>query len=232
MKRLWLVLTVGAVGGFGGASGCVADSDPRSGETVGEIEQKELGGLSLSLVSNDSQGRAYRLRNATFNIQPEYWGYDGGAAPSATVLSSESDPDAARLSVRLVPGPYRVTLSGDWFVERLSPAGYERVEQVALLTEPTQYAYIGQDWYYDVEYRFGVDGTLIDFRHGDLNIGIAIELPSDGPSYDGGFPVPGDAGPSVDGGVPLPVDGGSYDASTPVDASLIGRRDAGRAIAD
>jgi len=212
MKRLRFILAVGAIGGSVVVGGCVADTKPGTDEAPAEAEQIELGGLSLALTSSDSQGRAYRLRNASFTIEADYyWGYDAGVGPSTTVVSTETDPDADRISVRLTPGPYRVTLGGDWYIERLSSAGAERVEQVVLLGEPMQYAYVGQDWYYDLEFRFGVDGTLLDFRHGDLNIDIAIELPGDRPSYDGGTPFPVDAGSPRDAALyPPPVrrDGG------------------------
>jgi hypothetical protein len=165
------------------------------------------------LRSVDSRGRSYRLRNATFAVDSNYWWYDGGAPPPSTVLSSEDDPDADRLSVRLVPGEYRVTLGGDWYIERLADNGPERVQQVALLTDATQYAYISDQWYYDLEYRFGVDGTLLDFRHGDLNIDIGIQLP--------GEPSPGypwtDGGIVVDGGIEI-----SYDAGPPTPSTDAG----------
>jgi hypothetical protein len=39
-----------------------------------------------------------------------------------------------------------------------------------------------------VIYTFGVDGTLIDFRHGNLNIGFNVEHPNEdgGVQADGG----------------------------------------------
>jgi hypothetical protein len=199
MKRLLLIL---AAAGAIGSTGCAEDSAPETDDPSANVEANELGGLSLSLTSYDSQGRAYRLRNATFTIQPSYWYGDGGVS-AETVLSTETDPNADRLSVRLVPGQYTVYLGGEWYIERLTASGPERVEKVALLSETAQWAYVGQDWYTDLEFRFGVDGELIDFRHGDLNIDIAIELPGEGPypyhdsgvmypSYDAGSPTPPD----------------------------------------
>lgn len=183
---------------------CAADT--AAPDDLGTPEDPQaVSGLSLALTSMDSHGRAYRLRNATFSIaEPYYYYYDGGAPPAPTVVSSEDDPGSSRLSVRLVPGYYQVTLGGDWYLERLTPAGSERVAQVALLTPSVQDVYIGDGWNYDVEFRFGVDGSLIDFRHGDLDIDISIELPGEGPSNprnDGGF--------IVDAATPAPItDGG------------------------
>jgi len=198
MKRLGWLLAAAVVCG-----GC-ADASNDTDDTPEPAAQSELGGLSLALTSVDSQGRPYRLRNATFSITSDYWYGDGGL-PQTTVLSTEDDPNADQLTTRLVPGYYRVTLGGDWYIERLGAGGPERVQQVVLLDEATQFTYVGQDWNNELRFAFGVDGTLIDFRHGDLTIDISIELPGDGPrdagpiyppfpSYDAGTPIYRDAG--------------------------------------
>jgi hypothetical protein len=199
---------------FGGCAEDTANDDP-----AGQTEQDAVSGISLALRTVDSQGVSYRLRNATFTVYSDTWYYDGGAAPAGQVLSTETDPDADRLNLRLVPGPYRVELGGDWYLERLGVNGPERVEQVVLLTESVQWTYVYNGWNSDLDYRFGVGGELVDFRHGDLNIDISVELPGEGPT-DGGFypyppfppypypPYPGDGDgdeeaptPSVDAGV-------------------------------
>lgn len=184
MKRLLLVLAAAVLG-----SACATDSPHASDDRPYDSEASGLSGMSLSLTGTDTQGRPYRLRNATFTVDPAYYYYgnDGGAPPASTVLSTETDPDATSLSVRLVPGQYAVTLGGSWYIERLTASGPEHVAQVVLLNEQTQYTYISQDWNYSLAFRFGVDGTLIDFRHGDLTIDIAIELPGDHTSDGGDF---------------------------------------------
>jgi hypothetical protein len=142
----------------------------------GRNSTNELGALSFELTASDTSGRQYRLRNAQFNVTG-YTSWDGGF--SNTVLSSETDPDAPAISTRLVPGSYNVGLGGNWYIERITASGPERVAKVALLSEPYQYVYIYRDGTTYVTYRFGVDGDLIDFRHGDLNISIQIEQPGD-----------------------------------------------------
>lgn len=196
MKKLWLMLAVAIV------SGCAPEADDPNGEDLDQAEPEALGGLSLSLSSSDSQGRTYRLRNATFTIANDYWYYDGGV-PETTVLSTEDDPSADQLTVRLVPNYYRVELGGDWYIERLTATGPERVQQVVLLNGPVQGTYVNQNWNTEIHFQFGVDGTLIDFRHGDLTIDIDIELPGESPR-DAGLPFP-----RLDAGRPIPRDAGA-----------------------
>ena len=70
------------------------------------------------------------------------------------------------------------------------------MEQAVLLSSPNQYAYIYDGGTTGIAYRFGVDGELIDFRSGELQIGIEIEqrgdprLPDGGFPFEGGFPFP------------------------------------------
>lgn len=154
--------------------------DRTSGNRAGE-----LGSLSFELTATDTKGRQYRLRQAEFNVQGYApWG-DGGV--TSTVLSSETDPGAAVISTRLLPGYYNIWLGGNWYIERITANGPERVEKVVLLSEAYQYAYIYHQGTSYVTYRFGVDGELIDFRHGDLNISIGIEQPGDPVDGCGGF---------------------------------------------
>jgi hypothetical protein len=198
---LWAALMLGAC-----ADG--ATQDDMQHELEDPSNEDAIGGLSLALTSVDNQGRSYRLRDAVFSISSEYgWYYDGGTPPPPTTLSTETDPDADRLTARLLPGGYRVALEGDWYLERLGPNGPQRVQQAVLLTNAVQYAYIYDGWNYDLDFRFGVDGTLIDFRHGDLNVDISIELPGEGPGYpwyDASLPLPVDAGVALDGGSVFP----------------------------
>jgi hypothetical protein len=203
-----------------GAAACAEDSGGTIDESNPQSEDEtNVGRLSLSLTGVDSQGRQYRLRNAQFYISnnsgyypydpyspgaPYPYRYDGGA-PSVTVVSTESDPDADFISVRLVPGGYYVGLEGDWYIERVTTAGPERIERAVLLNGAYQYAYVYQNGAYNVVFRFGVDGDLIDFRHGDLIIDTEFELPGDS-DYDAGpYPYPRDGGwSSPDAGAALP----------------------------
>jgi hypothetical protein len=149
----------------------------------------------LELLGADRAGHPYRLRNATFQIYNYYTSFpvdDGG--DSNRTVSSDADPDATTIKTRLLPGSYSVTLQNtDWFLEKITPTGGERVAKSVLLSPASQYAYIYDRSTTEVDFAFGVDGTLIDFRHGDLNIGITVEHPDE----DGGNSPVG-----VDGGAP------------------------------
>jgi hypothetical protein len=200
MKQLWFLAVI-AVGAFS----CADEGSPLEGESV-ESNESELGDLTLNLTGYDTQGRQYRLREAQFvvsNYQYDdcyYFGCDAGTNV-AKVLSTEVDPNAATLTTTLVPGSYRVDLLDNWYIERLTSNGPERIERAVLLSERLQYAWIFHGGASYLAYRFGVDGELIDFRHGDLVIGSEFELPGDSQPDAGWGPVPaGDAG-RIDAGV-------------------------------
>lgn len=201
MKHLGLAIAVSL-----GAVSCADGSHQSYEQSQQGEETASIGSLSLNLTGADSLGRQYRLRNASFYITSDYYypygemqpgfpapfpGNDGGVGFSTTV-STEDDPDASEISLRLVPGSYFVALEGDWYVERLTPTGPERVEQVVLLTEQYQYAYVYHNGVSNVAFRFGIDGELIDFRHGDLVIDAEFELPG-----DSDYPYPTDGGPGM-----------------------------------
>jgi hypothetical protein len=227
-----------------------ADTDSKEPPTP----DQELGTLSLTLTAADSDGRAYRLRQADFLIRglTYYPPSDGGIAPDAgfggdggsnvepgdgdaiagdgdaagdgdqspnpgtpwgwnpypgfsKVVSSETELGAASIVERVVPDYYAVQLlDSGWYLERLEDEEWTTVEQVVLLSERIQYVYVEHGYVAHVAYRFGVDGELIDFRSGEVEIGIEIEQPGEGHSTCepwSGLPCPfPDAGIPVDSG--------------------------------
>jgi len=218
-----------------GLVGCSSEPSAKEGDT---------GALSVALVGVASDGTAYRLRNAEFEITgyPQFFestntagaGGSAGAPPTGgaagvitggapggefffEVVSSETDPDEPMITRRVVPGSYFVHFfSQDWFVERITPSGPERVESSVLLSERTQFAFVWNGGSSDVAYRFGVDGQPIDFRSGDLNIRIEIERPGEGATggfggFGGfaGFGGTGGSGPTTGGSAGAPVTGGT-----------------------
>ena len=166
--------------------GC--SSDPKGvPEGTAPTAEPKLGALSLELLGADRAGQPYRLRQATFDIRNVYLftptEQDAGANASQTV-SSETDPNATTITTRVLPGEYLVTLDRGWFLEKVTPTGSERVSQAILLSPSTVYTWVYDRGTAEVTYSFGVDGALIDFRHGDLKIGFDIEHPNEEP--DGG----------------------------------------------
>jgi len=155
----------------------------------------QLGELSLSLIGSDRAGQSYRLRNANFDIDAYYLTVpteDDAGAITHQVVSSDANPDADSIRTRLLPGTYSVRLDNhDWFLEKVGTSGNERVAEAVLLSESQQYAYIYDRGSTEVTFRFGVDGKLIDFRHGDLTIDIAIEHPGDNEQDGGAVPIDG-----------------------------------------
>lgn len=172
---------------------CSGQAPPRQ-----DVEPEgPFGTLALNLTGRDSQGRQYRLREAEFDVAPYSYYYPGDPYYQQNInvitLSTETDPDAPTLSARLIPGTYTVTLSNRlWYLERLTEDGFEPVEKAVLLSQPTVYAYVYDRGTSDVYYSFGVDGDIIDFRHGNVRINIQVQTPDE----DGGVP-------------PLDQDGGS-----------------------
>ena len=160
---------------------CSGDPDDTPTPKVEVNGTEKVGSVSLDLLGTDTAGQAYRLRNAIFQLYPYYYPYppDDGGFGNLT-LSSETDPDATSIQSRLVPGEYQVYLQDGWYLEKLTPAGAEPVAQSVLLSPAFQYVYIYHQSTTYVNYAFGVDGKLIDFRHGDINISISIERPADG----------------------------------------------------
>ena len=162
---------------------CSGQAPPRQ-----DVEPEgPFGTLALNLTGQDRFGTQYRLREAEFDVAPySYYPYpDPNQQSNAITLSTETDPESATLTARLLPGTYTVTLSNRlWYLERLTEDGPEPVEKSVLLSPATVYAYVYDRGTSDVYFTFGVDGELIDFRHGNVRININVETRDE----DGGVP--------------------------------------------
>jgi hypothetical protein len=136
-------------------------------------DMSDVGAIEVALTGVDAELQEYRLRAATFDITGTR--YTDGQDVSLSV-SSESDLDNPVLTTRLFYGNYSVTLhSEDWYLERITDDGAERVEQALLLSPAMQYATVYQGGVSRMTFQFGVDGELIDFYGGDLEIGIGVQ---------------------------------------------------------
>jgi hypothetical protein len=164
MRKNCFVLFAAAVSLAGCAQEVIAEE---AGDT------SDVGAIEVALTGVDADLQEYRLRSATFDINGTR--YNDGQGVSLSV-SSESDLDNPVLSTRLFYGYYGVTLfSGDWYLERITAEGTERVDQAVLLSPATQYTFVNQGAASQVTFQFGVDGELIDFYGGDLEIGIGVQ---------------------------------------------------------
>ncbi|UJR81725.1 hypothetical protein [Sandaracinus amylolyticus] len=121
-------------------------------------------GLSLHLTATDAEGATYRLRDATFAI----------AGPETTSASTETDPDAATISLELAAGAYTVTLADGWRLERVG--GGEATDVAATLVSPNPVsATVAAAATTQVRFRFVVSGDVVETGPGQLDIGIEVE---------------------------------------------------------
>ena len=172
-------LSAGALGGCSGA-----------GE--GSEGEKVFGQMALPLTTQGASGVTYRLRDATFVIQPQYLllrecrqcrGSAGaGGTQVPVIVSSETDPDATNISVSLEEGYYYVNLSPGWHLEKVTSAGAEPVE-ATLLSGEYQWVYVSRQSSSWAEFSFGIGSRAI-WLNGQLNIGIDVQ---ETPGGSGGF---------------------------------------------
>lgn len=211
-RRLGMAMLLAAAGSS--LMGCSSSGRANPEETEGTKGQ-----LALPLVTQGASGVVYRLRDATFNIYR--YDYYMGAAGTATggagpgyqliTVSSETNPDAATISVALEEGQYFVTLQPGWHFEKQTSEGYETVD-ATLLSGETQWIWVSRRSTSFAEFQFGLGGREI-WLNGELNIGVVLyEDPSEleghggyaGYAGAGGFVT---AGTWSGGSAPIPVGG-------------------------
>jgi hypothetical protein len=176
-------------------AGCSQASDDQSG-----TPEDKAGQLALPLTTQGASGVTYRLRDATFTITNNNWGMGGssagtGGGPSTVVVSSETDPDAATISVPLEEGYYYVVLEPGWHFEKLTASGAEPVEST-LLYGSEQWVWVSRHQTSFAEFQFGLGGREV-WLNGELNVSVVLyEDPSElyGNGGYGGGPVAGMGG--------------------------------------
>ncbi len=157
--------------------------------TESAASHEEVGTLQLALRGVAPDMQVYRLRHATFGVQGvRYSDFQG----VSSTLSSESDLENEVLRSRLFYGSYTVDLRPEgWYLERLTPEGPQRVARAVLLSSPQQGVFVQQGGVSRIAFQFGVDGELIDFQGGDLEIAIDIrQAPDAGVQPMPPLPVP------------------------------------------
>ena len=200
-RRVWAGLLLSAGFGLVGLVGCSG-----SGGHDGGGGPEALGQMNLPLTTQGSSGATYRLRNATFVVQHQFYfneAAEAGASstPGAITVSSESDPNAQNISLSLEEGYYDVQLRPGWSMEKVSLSGTQTVE-ATLLSGESQWVYVSRQSTSWAEFSFGIGGREI-WLNGKLNIGIDVQESPPGAGGDssvGGNP--GAAGDTSVGGFP------------------------------
>ena len=181
---MWTSLVLAAGLGVVGLAGCSG-----SGGRDGALET--LGQMSLPLSTQGASGTTYRLRDATFVVQPEYYYYDAagaGGSPGTVTVSSETDPNAKNISLSLEEGYYNVQLLPGWHLEKGTAPGAQTVE-ATLLSGTSQWVYVSRQSTSWAEYNFGIGAKEI-WLNGKLNIEINVqEVPGGEAGAGGGGPV-------------------------------------------
>lgn len=185
MNRRW-VTTLGLVCLGTAALAAQGCSESKGGS---KPEDPQVGTLSLPLATESASGTRYRLRDATFEIYGEYYGYgssgEGGASGGPLIVSSEDDPDATAISLSLEQGYYYIRLLPGWRMEKIV-AGTVIGVDANLLNGEYQSIWVAPQWTTWVEYEFGIGDRSI-WLNGNVNIGVRVyEDPSERyPSYGG-----------------------------------------------
>ncbi len=178
----------------------------------GQPQQEDVGNLMLPLATHGPSGAEYRLRSATFDINPGYYSYGSGGAygssagigntPATVSVSSEADPDANSISVELEQGAYNVALRPGWQMEKVE-GGVGTPVEATLLTSGTVIAYVYPHSSAWVDYSFGIGGRAV-WLNGQLDINIGVyEDPNQyygGAGYGGLGPSGGSPGVAGAGG--------------------------------
>ena len=168
-RRGWAKLLLVAGLGAAALAGC-------SGAGGHDGGPEAVGQMNLPLTTQGSSGTTYRLRNAKFVIQPQYYYYDAagaGGTPETITVSSETDPNAKNISVSLPEGYYYVQLAAGWSLEKATATGAQTVE-ATLLSGTTQWVYVSRQSTSWAEYSFGIGGKEI-WLNGKLNIAIDVQ---------------------------------------------------------
>jgi hypothetical protein len=160
---------------FTGCTQPLASEHHEAVETVGSVQ--------VALTGTDSRMQVYRLRQANFDIQgTRYTDFQS----VYEVASTEDDLDAQSLTIDLVRGAYSVMLRPDWYLERVTDSGADPIQAV-LLSPASQSVFIERHATSRVAFQFGVDGDMVTFFGGELEIDIEIEnAPDAGGGAEGG----------------------------------------------
>lgn len=171
---------------IGVAFGCLSVISACTETSPSESPFGDYGQIRLALEAKGPSGKTYRLRDATFSIDQTYTEYSDDTEYPIT-LSTEDDIESTELSATVVPGSYRVRLSSDWRMEVIEYDGSAKDVDAVLLSSESRSIYVYNGQTYFVEYIFGIGTDIVEFRRGDIKIGIQIEEDDSGVDDDAGY---------------------------------------------
>jgi len=152
------------------APACASKKDHASDES--REAPSATGSLRMALSARAESGTLYRLRNATFNIQKDDFGF-------FNTLSTESDPLATTIEATLPVGNFFINIQpdfssgGNFTLEKIENGSSTRVR--ATLLSPVQQTFtIRGNEETQVGYRFETNGEVVDFGQGRLIITLDV----------------------------------------------------------
>ena len=168
-----------------------------------------IGELNLSLAAYTESGIKYRLRSATFPITSLTPLSDAGT-PTTKTVSSEDNPNADAITVKLLEGWYQVRLQPGWHMERINPNGSTETVDATLLSSSQLYVRVTRGSSSSVSFQFGIGPEEI-WLNGKLTISIQVTdrcgcdddggVDDDGGTFDASYEDGSIFGPDEDGGM-------------------------------
>jgi hypothetical protein len=124
--------------------------------------------LTLELSAQGPGGVTYRLRHAQFTVTSRL---------QTVAVSSETNPDAALISLTLPAGAYAVSLAGGWRLERVVDGLATDIEARLISANPVQ-AVLRSGATTLVRFRFQLGDQVVETGPGRLDIGIEVVPPT------------------------------------------------------
>jgi hypothetical protein len=155
---------------FGALSGGLlpACSSKKGGSSSDDALQEpaESGSLQLALTARGASGALYRLRDASFSVRRDDFGF-------FTSLSTENDPLATTIESTLPVGNFFIDIFGGFSLEKVENGTTTRVN-ATLLSPAEQVFTIQTNEETFVGYRFETNGEIVDFGQGRLIVTLDV----------------------------------------------------------
>ena len=162
-SALGVLCALGVVG-LGLASAC---SSGRERSDAAVEEPALTGNLSLALSARGASGALYRLRDATFDVRRDDFGF-------FTTLFTENDPLATTLEATLPTGNFFIDLFSDFSLEKIAEDGTSTRVNAVLLSPRSQTFSISANEETFVTYSFETNGEVVSFGDGRLIVTLDV----------------------------------------------------------